>query len=244
PSAALPAVAVVAGGLLTARAASPDRRGDDEPHHRPPRARRPLVGYDRPRRGRTGERTRSLPRPRRLSPVAAHEGRDDGTGLGAPLRARGHARRDARAAAPHDRARDLPRRVLSHEGARAASGIARPARALRRPRPLRPGCAAEPPRRRPQDREPRGHVRVRPARHLRRHARPPHLEPPRLRAHPDARADRARAPPPPPAASLDRTERPARLVRTEPLPADVAALLTLSGARILSAHRRAPRALT
>ena len=65
-----------------------------------------------------------VPRPRRVSPVAAHEGRDDGTGLGAPLRPRRHAGGDARAAAAHDRARDLPRRVLSHEGARAAPGVA------------------------------------------------------------------------------------------------------------------------
>ena len=245
PSPAVPAVAVVARGLLTARAASPDRRADHEPHHRPPRARRAGVGHDGPRRGRTGERraipsasspgvccrcarrTRRRDRPRRASSPSRTRRRRC-----SPCRCARSSARSTRSGSIARRraccigsARDLLERFAGRvpsdlDALLSLHGVGRKTANLVVTFAFGlPGICVDTHVHRISNRL--GFVRTRT---------------PEQTEH----ALRRRLP----AASLDRPERPARVVRTEPLPADVAALLALSGAPLLPAHRRAARALT
>src|SRR5436309_500390 len=126
-------------------------------------------------------RSRPVPRPDRLHPVAAHPGHDDRAGLRPAVRRGRDAGRHAEAAASPHRALDLSRRLLSDEGARHPRDLPRPARAIRGPRARHHRRAPHPQRRGAKDGQPGRDHGLWQARHLRGHARAPDLEPPGLR---------------------------------------------------------------
>ena len=100
----------------------------------------------------------------------------------------------ARLTVPQDSQADLPGELLPPQGRAREGDVPPDPLALRRARALHDGRAAHAAGRGPQDGEPGADSRAQqPGEHLRRHARPPHRQPPRLGADADARRNRARA---------------------------------------------------
>ena len=148
----------------------------------------------RRREDREGPERRSLPGPHRDDAVGADQGCRDRRGIRAPVPRRPHAEDDGEAAGPRIRDAHLSGQLLSQQGGARPEDVRADHDALRRPRAVDDGGAADAAGRRPEDREPGADPVVpEPEEHLRRHARAPDLESPGLGDHAHAGRDRAGA---------------------------------------------------
>ena len=136
----------------------------------------PAVGHARGHRGRSAP-SGPLPHPRVMHSLPAYAGCHDSSGR-APALCQGlDPLRPGRAPRKPDREADLSRRLLPHEGARAAEDRPHPSGRARRAGPRDARRAAGSAGRGPEDREPRRDGRLRAARHLRRHPCPSDHQP-------------------------------------------------------------------